>query len=199
MYRYAFLLLAAASPLAANAQATQAPTTPMPAAPGAQATPGAQAAPGTATATATKAAAAPTVGGTVYDAQGGMVGTIDSTDGTNAVVDTGTVKAAIPLTSFGTGPNGPTLTMTKAELEAAAGQGAAQAAQNFRSQLSAGATVYGVGGASLGTIKAVDGEFVTVTTEKGDARLPLGSFGPGPQGVTIGMTAAQLDAAMAGK
>ncbi|OWK31524.1 hypothetical protein [Sphingomonas dokdonensis] len=193
MYRYAFLLLAAATPLAANAQATQAPASPMPA------TPGAQAAPGTATAPTAPTATAPTVGGTVYDAQGGMVGTIASTDGTNAVVDTGTVKAAIPLTSFGTGPNGPMLTMTKAELEAAAGQGAAAAAQNFRSQLSAGASVYGVGGASLGTIKAVDGEFVTVTTEKGDARLPLGSFGPGPQGVTIGMTAAQLDAAMAGQ
>lgn len=180
MYRYAFLLLAAATPLAANAQGTQAPAP-------------------TAQTGAAQTNAAPKVGGTVYDAQGGTVGTIASTDGTNAVVDTGTVKAAIPLTSFGTGSNGPVLAMTKAELEAAAGQGAAQAAQNFRSQLTAGATVYGVGGTSLGTIKAIEGEFVTVTTAKGDARLPLGSFGPGPQGVTIGMTAAQLDAAMAGK
>lgn len=185
MYRYAFLLLAAATPLAANAQGTQAPT------------PTAQT--GAAQTGAAQTGAGPKVGGTVHDAQGGTVGTIASTDGTNAVVDTGTAKAAIPLTSFGTGPNGPVLAMTKAELEAAAGQGAAQAAQNFRSQLTAGATVYGVGGASLGTIKAVEGEFVTVTTAKGDARLPLGSFGPGPQGVTIGMTAEQLDAAMAGK
>lgn len=183
MHRYAFLLLAAATPLAANAQDTQPP---------------APAAPATAAA-APAAGAAPTVGATIYDAQGGTVGTVASTDGTNAVVDTGTVKAAIPLSSFGKGPNGPVLAMTKAELEAAAGQGAAQAAQSFQSQLTTGATVYGVAGTSLGTIKAVEAEFVTLTTAKGDARLPIGSFGPGPKGVTIGMTAAQLDAAMTPK
>jgi hypothetical protein len=180
MYRYAFLLLAAASPLAANAQTT----------------PAAPAATGAAPAAT---AAAPTVGATIVDPQGATVGTIASTDGTNAVVDTGTVKAAVPLTSFGTSPKGPTLAMTKAQLEAAAGQGAAQAAAEFQSKLATGAAVYGTGGASLGTIKAIDGEFVTLTTAKGDVRLPKGSFGPGPQGVTIGMTAAQLDAAMAGK
>lgn len=181
MYRYAFALLVATAPVALNAQTAPAPA-------------------GTATApAATAAAGAPTVGATIYDAQGGTVGTIASTDGTNAVVDTGSVKAAVPLASFGTSPKGPTLGMTKAELEAAAGQGAAQAAAAFQSKLTTGATVYGTGGASLGTIKAVEGEFVTVTTAKGDARLPKGSFGPGPQGVTIGMTAAQLDAAMAGK
>ena len=162
MYRTAFLLLAAATPLAANAQTAPAPQA-------------GAAAPAAGAATA----AAPTVGATV--------------------VDTGTVKAAVPLSSFGTGPKGPTLAMTKAELEAAAGQGAAQAAAQFQSQLTTGATVYGAGGTSVGTIKAVEGEFVTLTTPKGDARLPKGSFGPGPQGVTIGMTAAQLDAAMAGK
>lgn len=178
MYRYAFFLLAAA-PLAATAQTATTPDAPA--------------------AGAAAAASGPTVGATVYDAQGGTVGTIASTDGTNAVVDTGTVKAAVPLTSFGTSPKGPTLGMTKAELEAAAGQGAAQAAANFKSQLTTGATVYGTGGASLGTIKTVDAQFVTLTTPKGDAKLPIGSFGPGPQGVTIGMTAAQLEAAMAGK
>ncbi|RSV17631.1 hypothetical protein CA236_09810 [Sphingomonas sp. ABOLG] len=182
MYRTAFLLLAAATPLAANAQTAPAP----------------QAGAAAPAAGAAKAAA-PTVGATVVDTQGNTVGTIASTDGTNAVVDTGTVKAAVPLSSFGTGPKGPTLAMTKAELEAAAGQGAAQAAAQFQSQLTTGATVYGAGGTSVGTIKAVEGEFVTLTTPKGDARLPKGSFGPGPQGVTIGMTAAQLDAAMAGK
>lgn len=187
MYRYAFLMLAAATPLAATAQTTA----PAPAAPGA-----APAAPGAASAAT---GAAPTVGATIVDPQGATVGTIASTDGTNAVVDTGTVKAAVPLTSFGTSPKGPTLAMTKAELEAAAGQGAAQAAAEFQSKLTTGATVYGSAGTSLGTIKAVEGEFVTLTTAKGDARLPKGSFGPGPQGVTVGMTAAQLEAAMAGK
>lgn len=184
MYRTAFLMLAAATPLAANAQTTPAPA----------AAPAAQGA-----AAPAAAASAPTVGATIVDTQGATVGTIASTDGTNAVVDTGTVKAAVPLSSFGTSPKGPTLAMTKAELEAAAGQGAAQAAADFQAKLTTGAMVYGAGGTSLGTIKAVDGEFITVTTPKGDARLPKGSFGPGPQGVTVGMTAAQLEAAMGGK
>ncbi|WBH15913.1 hypothetical protein [Sphingomonas radiodurans] len=188
MYRYALVLALAASPIAANAQTAPASPAPAPAA----------GAPALAT-TAPATGAAPTVGATIFDAQGGTVGTIASSDGTNAVVDTGTAKAAVPLTSFGTGPKGPTLGMTKAELDAAASQGAAQAAAEFKSKLTTGATVYGTGGASLGTIKSMDAEFVTLTTSKGDAKLPLASFGPGPQGVTIGMTAAQLEAAMAGK
>lgn len=187
MYRYAFVLLAA-TPLAAHAQT---------AAPAPEAA--TQAAPATGAAPAATTGAAPTVGATIYDAQGGVVGTIASTDGTNAVVDTGTNKAAVPLTSFGTSPKGPTLGMTKAELDAAAGQATAQATADFKSKLVAGTTVYGTGGASLGTIKTVDAQFVTLTTPKGDAKIPVGSFGPGAQGVTIGMTAAQLQAAMGGK
>lgn len=58
MYRHAFLLLAAATPLAANAQGTQAPAP---------------------TAAAAPQAAAPTVGATVVDTQGNTVGTIAST------------------------------------------------------------------------------------------------------------------------
>ncbi|WP_185209923.1 hypothetical protein [Sphingomonas sp. NBWT7] len=189
MHRYAFVLLAA-TPLAAHAQtAAPAPTT----------APAAQTAPAAGTAPAATASAAPTVGATIYDAQGGVVGTIASTDGTSAVVDTGANKAAVPLTSFGTSPKGPTLGMTKAELDAAAGQATAQATADFKSKLVAGTTVYGTGGASLGTIKTVDAQFVTLTTPKGDAKIPVGSFGPGAQGVTIGMTAAQLQAAMGGK
>lgn len=143
-------------------------------------------------------AAAPAVaaGATVYDTAGGVVGTVASTDGTNAVIDTGTVKAAIPVTSLGAGAKGPVLAMTKAQLEAAAGQQQAQASAEFKSKLVPGAAVYGAGGTQLGTIKAVAADGVTVTTTDGDAKLPAAGFGPGPQGVTIGMTAEQLKAAM---
>lgn len=147
-------------------------------------------------------AAAPTAGATVaagatvYDTSGGVVGTVDSVDGTNAVVNTGTVKAAIPLTSLGQGAQGPVLAMTKAQLEAAASQQQAQASADFKAKLVPGTTVYGTGGAQLGTIKSVDASGVTLTTTDGDAVLPMTGFGPGPQGVTLGMTAAQLKAAM---
>lgn len=140
--------------------------------------------------------AAVTTGATVYDTSGGVVGTVESTDGTNAVVNTGTVKAAIPLTSLGKGAQGPVLAMTKAQLEAAAGQQQAQATADFKSKLVPGATVYGTGGAQLGTIKSVNASGVTLTTADGDAVLPTTGFGPGPQGIVLGMTAEQLKAAM---
>ncbi|TCP32675.1 hypothetical protein [Sphingomonas sp. BK235] len=141
-------------------------------------------------------AATVATGATVYDTSGGVVGTVESTDGTNAVVNTGTVKAAIPLTSLGKGAQGPVLAMTKAQLEAAAGQQQAQASADFKSKLVPGATVYGSGGTQLGTIKSVDASGVTLTTTDGDAVLPATGFGPGPQGVMLGMTAAQLKSAM---
>jgi hypothetical protein len=177
MYRYALIALTTAlTPVVASAQTAPAPAP-------------------AAGATATASAA---VGATVYDAQGGVVGTIASTDGANAVIDTGTVKAVVPVASLGTGAKGPTLGMTKAQLDAAAGQQTAQATQQFQSQLVAGATVYGTGGATLGTIKATDAQYVTLKTPKGEAKLPIAGFGPGEKGVTLGMSAAQLDAAMSG-
>jgi preprotein translocase subunit YajC len=157
----------------------------------------AQTAPTTAPAGAqASATASVATGATVYDTSGGVVGTVASTDGTNAVIDTGTNKAAVPLTSLGKGAQGPVLAMTKAQLDAAAGAQQQQASAAFRSQLVTGASVYGSGGTKLGTIKVVDASMVTLTTDKGDAKLPIAGFGPGPQGVTIGMTAAQLSAAM---
>lgn len=160
----------------------------------------AQTAPATAPAASAQASAtaAVTTGATVYDTSGGVVGTVASTDGTNAVIDTGTNKAAVPLSSLGKGANGPVLAMTKAQLDAAAGAQKQQASAAFRAQLVTGASVYGTGGAKLGTIKAIDATNVTLTTDNGDAKLPITGFGPGPQGVTIGLTAAQLAAAMNG-
>lgn len=150
-------------------------------------------APATTSATAT---ASVTAGATVYDTTGGVVGTVSSVTATAATIDTGTVKATIPFTSFGAGEKGPVLAMTKAQIEAAAAQQQASAAADFKAKLVPGAAVYGTGGVQLGTIKSVDAGFVTVTTAAGAARLPVSGFGPGPNGVTIGLTAAQLAAAM---
>jgi len=159
--------------------------------------------PGTTPAPATTGAApatgaAPTAGATVYDAQGGTVGTIASVDATSAVIDTGTNKVAVQLSSIGTSPKGPTLGLTKVQLDAAATQQRNQAMTTFKTQLVPGAQVYGANGTALGTIKAADAQYVTVTTAKGDAKLPIAGFGPGAKGVTIGMTAEQLNAAISG-
>jgi preprotein translocase subunit YajC len=144
----------------------------------------------------TPATANVAAGATVYDTAGGVVGTVDSTDGTNAVINTGTVKAAVPVSSLGAGAKGPVLAMTKVQLDAAAGQQQAQATADFKTKLVPGAIVYGASGDQIGTIKTMDATTITVTTPQGDAKLPSNGFGPGAKGVTLGMTAAQLAQAM---
>ena len=59
-------------------------------------------------------------GATVLDQQGGTVGKIVSATAKGVVVDTGTVRATIPLSSFGKSDKGLVLSMTKEEIDAAA-------------------------------------------------------------------------------
>ena len=59
-------------------------------------------------------------GVSVFDSKGGVVGKIDSVSGKNAVVSTGTVKASIPISSFAKHDKGLVISMTKAEIDAAA-------------------------------------------------------------------------------
>jgi hypothetical protein len=59
-------------------------------------------------------------GVTVSDAQGGRVGTVETADATGAVVSTGTVRARLPLSSFGKNAQGLVISLTQAQLNAAA-------------------------------------------------------------------------------
>ena len=63
--------------------------------------------------------AAAKAGDTVYDSSGEVVGTIESVSGANAVISTGTNKATVALSALATGPKGPVIGMTKAQLDAA--------------------------------------------------------------------------------
>lgn len=60
-----------------------------------------------------------------------------------------------------------------------------------------GVTVYDPAGTSVGTIKAIDATYVTLTTPKGEVKLPAAGVGPGRNGAAVGLTAAQIDAAVA--
>ena len=66
---------------------------------------------------APSATAAVAAGATVYGSDGAPVGKIASVAGGNAVVDTGSRKATLALNAFGSGPQGPTITVTKSQLE----------------------------------------------------------------------------------
>jgi len=148
-----------------------------------------QSAPAPAAATAPAATANVTAGATVVDTTGAPVGTIESVNGGNAVLSTGTVKAAVPVASFAKGPNGLVVGITKADLEAKV-----QAATK-PTEIAAGMTVSGPGGAAVGKIDAVNGDLITVATATSKAQLPRTAFAQGPNGLVIGMSAAELDAA----
>lgn len=137
------------------------------------------------------------VGTTVFDAQGAEVGKIESVAGGNAVIFTGTNRATIPLASFGKSPKGPTLGMTRAELDAAAAKAAVAATEQLRARLLPGTEVRGSAGAVIAKVKELDGDNVVLTTPKGEVRVPLTGVGANTQGVFIGMTQAEFDAAVA--
>ncbi len=148
-------------------------------------------------ATAPAASVTPKAGDQVVDPQGGSVGTIESVSGTNAVIDTGTNKAAVPFSSFAKSDKGLLFGMTKAELDAAASSATADAKADFAAKLASGAPVVDKNGAALGTIEANDGSLVTLARGESKVKLPVAAFGPTASGtgVQLGMSAAELDAA----
>ena len=137
------------------------------------------------------------VGATVRDASGAEVGTVDQVNGDVVVVNTGTNKVGLPMTSVAVQASGPVIGATKAQLNEAAAQSAAQAKAQLQSLLVAGTPVRGTAGAVLGTVKAADPAFVTLTTDKGEVRLPISGFAARPEGLVVGTTAAELEAAVA--
>jgi len=137
-----------------------------------------------------------TTGASVMDAKGGAVGTIASVAGEVAVIDTGTVKASVPFSAFAQSDKGLLIGMTKAELEAAAQGAAQQQQQQFLASLAPGAAVTDQNGGAVGTIEAVEGDMVTIATPNAKAKLPKSSLAQGPNGPVIGMTQAQLEAAV---
>jgi hypothetical protein len=56
----------------------------------------------------------------VRDAQGGLVGTVESVDNEGAVVNTGARRAKLPFRSFGKNNVGLVISLSRSELEAAA-------------------------------------------------------------------------------
>jgi preprotein translocase subunit YajC len=144
--------------------------------------------------TAAPATADVKAGATVLDTKGGTVGTIASVSNNVAVVDTGTVKAGVPTSAFAQGDKGLVMAMTKVELEAAAQGSQAQTT----AAITPGAAVADTSGGAVGKIDSVDGGFAVVATPNAKVRLPKAAFAKGPNGLVIGMTLAQLEAAAKG-
>jgi hypothetical protein len=169
----ALLIGAAAIPAAANAQAASAG--------------------GAAAASAPSASLS--VGSKVVDPQGQEVGTISAISGDNIVLDTGTAKATLARSSFGSGPNGPTVGITKAQLEAAVQKANAQASTATDSALQPGAAVRSKDGQSIGKIASVSGNNVVVDRAGGPVTLNKANFTADQQGPVVSMTAAEFESA----
>ncbi|WP_210358864.1 hypothetical protein [Sphingomonas beigongshangi] len=172
------LTIGAAMLVPAAAQAQQA----APAAPAAQAT-----------------AATPTVGATIYDSAGVSLGTVAQVTPQAIILNTGTAQVPVPPSSIGKTDKGFAMAMTKADLDAAVASSQAQAQAALKAKLVPGTAVAGLNGTPVGTVKAADAQFVTVTTAKGDVKLPITGFSANAQGqVIVGLTAEQIAAATAG-
>ncbi len=143
-------------------------------------------------------AAGVAAGAKIYGPDGTEVGTVESVQGDAVVVNTGTLTAALPASSFGESDKGPTLGWNKADLEAAinAANGAAQ--EKLDAALVAGAEVYSSDAVLLGKVNEVgaDGSIV-VELASGPAALPKAQMALSRDKLTFRATAAEVQAAAA--
>lgn len=135
------------------------------------------------------------VGAVIYDPQGGEVGKIDSVTKDAAVIDTGAHKATLPKSAFGFGAKGPTITITRAQIDAQVAAALDKAAAQLSALLVPGAEVRGKSGVLVGVVKEVNIDQVVIDRPSGPVSLTRAAFGASPQGLIISMTAAELDAA----
>lgn len=138
---------------------------------------------------------AQSVGQPVVDTTGAPVGTVVSVDGANIVVKTDKHEVALPKTSFTPNEGKLFFGMTQAQLNAEIEKAQAEAAK----AVAVGAIVKGSAGTPVGTIDALDSEFVTLKLQSGSLiRLPRNAVAGSPNGdVVIGMTAEELEAQVA--
>ena len=137
-------------------------------------------------------------GATVYGPDGAAVGTVASVDAGTVMVDTGTYKAPLPATAFGKSDKGPTITVTKAQLDEMMAQQVAAANTARDAKLVAGAAVVSPKGAALGTIKSVDGDAVVLDSPSGPVALKREHFALDANGALIALFTAEQVAAAAG-
>ena len=138
-----------------------------------------------------------TVGATVSGPEGNEVGTVAAVGEGYVVIDTGSNQATLPSEAVAMGENGLIMGMTKAQLDAAAEQAAAEAEAKLNAALVAGAPVFGINGAPAGSIASVNADGSAIVTHSlGDVPLPREQFTTTDKGLALKFTAAQLEAAL---
>ena len=138
-----------------------------------------------------------TVGATVYGPQGNPVGQIVTVDGGQAVVDTGKHKVPLNLDAYGKGAKGPTITVTKDQLDQIMDTQLAAAAAKRDAALIPGAAVVAAKGTAAGTIKSVEGDDVVLDSPNGPVLLKREHFAINADGALMALFTADQIAASA--
>lgn len=133
------------------------------------------------------------VGMPVVDTQGGAVGTITAVATDTVTVKTAKHQAQLPKTSLTISEGKALFGLTQADLDASVER---TLVTTLNAGLKVGATVKGKGGASVGTIDAVDAENVTIRLSGGQRiSIPRSGIVVDAEGSgVIGLTAAELEA-----
>lgn len=132
-------------------------------------------------------------GAQVKGPSGEVVGTVASVDGTFYVVKTDKHEVRLPSSSFTPHEGALLFGMTRDQLNAEV----EKALEAANAKLVPGVKVAGSGGVIVGTIEAIDDQFATIKLTSGKlAKIPRAGIAAGADGAVIGMTAAQLQAAV---
>ena len=143
-------------------------------------------------------AAGPAAGETVYGPQGNPVGIIESVANGQVVLDTGKHKVPLGVESFGEGEAGPTITVTKDQLDAMMDQQIAAANAQRDAALIEGAAVVSADAQQVGTIKEIDAatDAVVIEREAGLVTLKREHFAVDGNGALMALfTLEQIDGA----
>lgn len=139
------------------------------------------------------------VGATVYGPEGNAVGSIETVAEGVVTLDTGKHKAPLPANAFGKSDKGPTITVTRAQIDAMIDERLAAATAQRDAALVAGAAVSTADGQRLGVVKSVEGEAIVVERAAGPVALEREHFTVNQTGALMALfTAAQIEAAVGG-
>lgn len=138
-----------------------------------------------------------TVGATVFGPQGNEVGTIEQVDAQTVIVNTGKHKVPLGHEAFGESEKGPTITVTRAQLDEIVDKQIAEAQAKRDAALVAGAAVVSAENTPLGTIESVEGDRVILARNDKKVALKREHFGMSDQGLMAFFTAEQIDQTLA--
>ena len=131
-----------------------------------------------------------TVGAQVLDSSGNPVGTVSAVSGDVVTVKTDKLEANLGKASLAAQDGKLYIGLTQAELNATVEKDQAAAAAS----LAVGAPVKDSGGASAGTIEAIDAEFATLKLPSGKSvRIPRSGIAGSADGAVVGLAIAELE------